>query len=45
MTLPPFAKEETSRRAYLFPVPCEFFAAVAASPWCIAVARAIEEKE
>src|ERR1700736_5337081 len=24
MTLPPFATEETCRRAYLFPVPCEF---------------------
>jgi hypothetical protein len=33
------AREETSRRAYLFPVPCEFFAAIVVSPWCIAVAR------
>jgi hypothetical protein len=30
---------------YLFPVPCEFFAAIAVSPGCIAVVRAIEEKE
>src|ERR1700730_4346880 len=40
----PVAMKETSRRAYLFPVPCEFFAAIAVSPWCVAVVRAIDEK-
>jgi hypothetical protein len=35
---------KTCRRAYLFPVPCEFFAAIAIAPWCIAVARATERK-
>jgi hypothetical protein len=28
---------KTTRRAYLFPAPCEFLTAIAASPWCIAV--------
>jgi hypothetical protein len=28
---------KTTRRAYLFPVPCEFLTAIAASPWCIAL--------
>ena len=33
---------KTFRRAYLFPVPCEFFAAIAVA--CIAVVRATERK-